>query len=122
MTLDKPFAAALLALALLNVPATAQTTSYRPAYGCFKVTVPELNIRETASSKGNIVATTYKNEILVKRRRFCTLRGFWCAVTISQHKPRNFSVIAFFRFDDNALKHFFNDKFHRHSLSLFAFV
>jgi hypothetical protein len=61
--------------------AQAQSTTVRPAYGCFKVTAPQINIRATAFSTGAVLATASKNEILVKRRRFCTLRGYWCAVT-----------------------------------------
>lgn len=84
MAIYKNLAAALIACAIAGSPATAQTTTHRPAYGCFKVTVPELNIRQTAFSTGAVVATAYKNEILVKRRRFCTLRGFWCPVTTNK--------------------------------------
>ena len=77
-------AAALIACVIISAPAIAQTTTHRPAYGCFKVSVPELNIRQTASANGAVVATAIKNEILVKRRRYCTLRGFWCAVTTNK--------------------------------------
>jgi hypothetical protein len=78
------FAAALIACIIGCVPAAAQTSTHRPAYGCFKVSVPELNIRQTAFSNGAVVATAIKNEILVKRRRYCTLRGFWCPVTTNK--------------------------------------
>lgn len=77
-------AAVALVCAISAVPAMAQTATHRPAYGCFKVTVPELNVRGTAFSTGPVVATAIKNEILVKRRRYCTLRGFWCAVTTNK--------------------------------------
>ena len=74
--------AALMGAALLGATvAAAQSTSVRPAYGCFKVTAAELNIRETAFSSGAVVALASKGDILVKRKRFCTLRGFWCAVS-----------------------------------------
>jgi hypothetical protein len=59
---------------------SAQTT-VRPAYGCYKVSAKELSLRETAFKTGNVVATVGKGDILVKRRRFCTLRGTWCPVT-----------------------------------------
>jgi hypothetical protein len=76
---------AAAAAATLGVgAAAAQTTTTRPAYGCFKVTVPELNVRDTAFSSGKVVATAIKGETLVKRRRFCTARGFWCAVTTNK--------------------------------------
>lgn len=84
MAIHKYFAAALIACAILSTPVAAQTTTHRPAYGCFKVTVPELNIRGTAFSNGPVVATAIKNETLVKRRRYCALRGFWCAVTTNK--------------------------------------
>jgi hypothetical protein len=74
-----------LALTLaLAAPAHAQTTSIRPAYGCFKVTASDSAVRATARANGAVVATTIKNEILVKRRRFCTLGGTWCAVTTNK--------------------------------------
>jgi hypothetical protein len=84
MAIYKHLAAALIACAFVTSPAAAQGTTHRPAYGCFKVTAPELNIRATAFSSGAVVATAIKNEILVKRRRYCTLRGFWCAVTTNK--------------------------------------
>ena len=84
MGIQKHLTAVIIACAAISAPATAQTTTHRPAYGCFKVTVPELNVRGTAFSNGPVVATAIKNEILVKRRRYCTLRGFWCAVTTNK--------------------------------------
>lgn len=84
MALVKISAAAILAVALFSVPAVAQTVTKRPAYGCFKVSVPELNIRDKAFSTAAVVATAIKGETLVKRRRYCTLRGFWCAVTTNK--------------------------------------
>jgi hypothetical protein len=73
--------ASLVGIGIFAPAAQAQSTSIRPAYGCFKVTAPQINIRGTAFSTGPVVATASKNEILIKRRRFCTLRGYWCAVT-----------------------------------------
>jgi hypothetical protein len=72
---------ALICMGYAVQSAQAQSTSVRPAYGCFKVTAQQINIRGTAFSSGPVVATASKNEILIKRRRFCTLRGYWCAVT-----------------------------------------
>lgn len=80
----KPIAATLLAIAMAAAPAAAQTVTHRPAYGCFKVTVPELNIRAKAFSSSAVIATAVKGETLVKRHRYCTLRGFWCAVTTNK--------------------------------------
>lgn len=60
--------------------AQAQTVTKRPPYGCFRVTAPEINIRKTAFSSGEVLAQAKRGDILIKRKRFCTLRGFWCAV------------------------------------------
>jgi len=84
MALVKLSASAILAVALLSIPAQAQTVTTRPAYGCFKVSVAELNVRDKASSTATVLATAIKGETLVKRRRYCTLRGFWCAVTTNK--------------------------------------
>lgn len=48
-------------------------------YGCFRV-ITDLNIRDSAFSSSPVIATASKGEILVKARRWCTLRGYWCAV------------------------------------------
>ena len=53
----------------------------RPAYGCYKVTAPGLDVRQSGSRNGNVVATVSKGAILVKRKRFCSLGGVWCPVT-----------------------------------------
>ena len=70
-------AAALAATASL---AGAQTVTTRPKYGCFKVTAESLNIRAKALSTADVLATARRGDILVKRRRFCALRGYWCPV------------------------------------------
>lgn len=75
----KPVILAAAALAMLAGGAQAATTS-RPAYGCFKVTAPEVNIRAKPYSNAAVVGAAHKGEILVKRKRWCTLRGWWCAV------------------------------------------
>ncbi len=69
-------AAAGLALTLVAVEAQAAPR----VYGCFKVTAASINIRDGAFSSSDVVGTAGRGEILVKRKRFCTLRGFWCAV------------------------------------------
>jgi hypothetical protein len=77
-------ATGLVTLTMLSAAASAQTVTHRPAYGCFKVTVPELNIRAKALSSSAVLATVIKGETLVKRHRFCALRGYWCAVTTNK--------------------------------------
>ncbi|MBX9924746.1 MAG: SH3 domain-containing protein [Hyphomicrobiaceae bacterium] len=76
--------ALVVAVPLLSVglssEAMSQTTS-RPAYGCFRVTAPEINIRARAVSSSDVVGQARRGDILVKRERFCALRGFWCPVT-----------------------------------------
>ena len=81
MRCKTPLAFVILTTAFAMAPAMAQTTSTRPTYGCFKVSVPEANVRATASKTGTILAVASKNEILIKRRRFCSVAGLWCAVT-----------------------------------------
>jgi hypothetical protein len=49
-------------------------------YGCFKVKAPSLNIRFRPFSDAQVVGTADAGDILEKRKRWCTLRGFWCAV------------------------------------------
>jgi hypothetical protein len=49
-------------------------------YGCFQVVTPSLNIRERPYSDARVIGTVSAGEILEKRKRWCTLRGYWCAV------------------------------------------
>ncbi len=67
--------AACLAFAAFAAGARAAS-----GYGCFVVTAPSINIRDGAFSSSAVIATANRGQILVKRHRFCTLRGFWCAV------------------------------------------
>ena len=68
------------ALAVSASLATAQTVTTRPKYGCFRVTADSLNIRAKALSTADVVGTAKRGDLLVKRRRFCALRGYWCPV------------------------------------------
>ena len=72
--------AALFAAATLQ-PAAAEpaTTVARPAYGCLKVTVPSIAVKEKSVGTSTTLATASKGEILIKRHRFCVLGS--CAVT-----------------------------------------
>lgn len=49
-------------------------------YGCFKVTASSVHIRARPYSNADILTTASKGDILEKRKLWCTLRGFWCAV------------------------------------------
>lgn len=70
------YAASALALfAALSAPAQAASK-----YGCFKVTVPSLNLRARPYSSAEVVGVAHRGEILEKRKMFCTPRGFWCAI------------------------------------------
>ena len=80
MRLTSTLALGVLALGFAVLPALADST--RPAYGCFKVSATELSVRESSFATGATIATASKNEILVKRRRFCSAR--WCAVTTNK--------------------------------------
>ena len=70
------YAASALAL-FAALPAPAQAAS---KYGCFKVTVPSLNLRARPYSSAEVVGVAHRGEILEKRKMFCTPRGFWCAI------------------------------------------
>lgn len=62
------------------VTATAETHS-RPEHGCFKVLADSLNVRRTAFSTGEVIGVAHRDDVLIKRKRWCTWRGFWCGVT-----------------------------------------
>lgn len=84
MSFHRALLAAPLLAMLASPPVAAQsgssTGTTRPPFGCFKVTAAELNIRDKAFASGAVVATARKGDILVKAKRYCTLRGYWCAV------------------------------------------
>lgn len=78
MTTKVPFALALASLvAVSGFSADAQAAS---KYGCFKVTVPSLNIRARPYSSADVIGVAHRGDILEKRKLFCTPRGFWCAI------------------------------------------
>ena len=62
------------------VIASAQTTSTRPAFGCFRVSAKSLDIHEGAASSSAHVATVSRGDLLIKRRRFCGTLIPSCAV------------------------------------------
>ena len=75
------FAAVLIAGGFLAASnAEAQTTT-RPKYGCYRVVGADaVNIRAKPFSTSDVIGVARRGEILVKWRRWCTLRGFWCPV------------------------------------------
>lgn len=88
-------AAAIIAASAASV-ATAGTTT-RPAFGCFRVTASALNIRDRPFSTAAVIGMAEKGDILVKRRRWCTWRGFWCAVRydgIDGYADKSFMEVA----------------------------
>ncbi len=78
--------------------ATLMLAAARPAaaaenYGCFQVVTPALNIRDRPYSDAKVIGTAVAGDILEKRKRWCTLRGYWCAVrkgTIEGYADKNF--------------------------------
>lgn len=49
-------------------------------YGCFRANT-DLNVRDRPYSSAAVIGNVAKGEVLEKRKRWCTLRGYWCAVT-----------------------------------------
>lgn len=59
----------------------AADVSARPGNGCFKVLADSLHVRHTAFATGEIIGVAEMGDILIKRKRWCTWRGYWCAIT-----------------------------------------
>jgi hypothetical protein len=72
--------AAPLAACILLTCSFADRAEAGKNYGCFQVTTPSLNIRERPYSDARVIGTASAGDILEKRKRWCTLRGYWCAV------------------------------------------
>lgn len=70
--------AVLMATAVPLLPATPALAGKN--FGCFQVVTPALNIRARPYSDAAVIGTAVAGEILEKRKRWCTLRGYWCAV------------------------------------------
>jgi len=49
-------------------------------FGCFRANT-DLNVRDRPLSSATVIGTVAKGDVLEKRKRWCTLRGYWCAVT-----------------------------------------
>lgn len=83
-------AVAMLAVAGAGVSMPAEAGQN---YGCFQVVTPALNIRDRPYSDAKVIGTAVAGDILEKRKRWCTLRGYWCAVrkgTIEGYADKNF--------------------------------
>ena len=66
-----------LAAVLPSVPASAADK----VYGCYKVIgVSSVNIRARPYSDSDVIGVAHRGDILLKWKRWCTLRGFWCPV------------------------------------------
>jgi hypothetical protein len=62
-------------------------------FGCFQVITPSLNIRARPYSDAAVIGTASAGQILEKRKRWCTLRGYWCAVrkgSVEGYADKNF--------------------------------
>jgi uncharacterized protein YraI len=81
----------LLSVSAAMLPITSAEAGQN--YGCFKVITPALNIRARPYSDAAVIGTASAGEIIEKRKRWCTLRGYWCAVrkgTVEGYADKNF--------------------------------
>jgi hypothetical protein len=72
-----------LALAAATLTAFGWLTTTAGAaspYGCFRVNISELNIRDRPYSSAKVIGIAKQGDVLEKRKRWCTLRGYWCAI------------------------------------------
>lgn len=77
--------------------AGAQTSFTRPPFGCFQVSVPQLNIRLKPDGDAAVIGSVKQGEFLIKRKRFCNFRGFFCAVQagpLEGYADKNFMAVA----------------------------
>ena len=89
--------AAATAATAAGAPAAFAEGQTRPPFGCFKVTADEINIRAKPHAEAAVVGTAKKGDFLVKRKAWCTLRGYWCAVTMGGtegYADKNFMEVA----------------------------
>lgn len=88
-----PITLALLA-ALGAGAAVTPAAAADNAYGCFKVIgVSSINIRARPYSNSDVIGVAKRGEVLVKWKRWCTLRGFWCPVqkgSIAGHADKRY--------------------------------
>jgi hypothetical protein len=73
--------AAAVSLFAANPAANAATGGY--GYGCFRANTA-MNIRERPWASSNVIATAKAGDVVIKRKRFCNVRGYWCAITTTK--------------------------------------
>ena len=74
------FLSVVLAVALMTAFSVVPASAAKKGFGCYLVTVDSLNVRERPYSNSEVVGVVSKGDILIKRKLFCTLRGYWCAI------------------------------------------
>ena len=84
---------ALAAIAALFTFLALTTGAEAAGYGCFRAT-NDLNIRDRPYSSATVIGTAAKGDVLEKRKRWCTLRGYWCAVT-TKNGLEGYADVAF---------------------------
>ncbi|MEZ5924883.1 MAG: hypothetical protein R3D57_10935 [Hyphomicrobiaceae bacterium] len=63
------------------LPASSPAAAADKIYGCYKVIgVSSLNIRARPYSNSDVIGVAHRGEILLKWKRWCAWRGFWCPV------------------------------------------
>lgn len=75
-----------LAVVLMAIFSAVPASAAKKGFGCYLVTVDSLNLRARPYSNSEVIGVVYKGDILIKRKLFCTLRGFWCAVRAGSMK------------------------------------
>lgn len=95
--MTKLLTAALLFTALgiaAILPASSPAAAADKVYGCYKVIgVASLNIRARPYSSSDVIGVAYRGQTLLKWKRWCTLRGFWCPVqkgSIAGHADKRY--------------------------------
>jgi hypothetical protein len=97
MRTTKAITAGLAVLAVTAGSVIAQTSLTRPPFGCFQVSVPQLNIRLKPDGDAPVIGSVKQGDFLIKRKRFCNFRGFFCAVQagpLEGYADKNFMAVA----------------------------
>lgn len=58
----------------------ANDTATGVNHGCYRVTTSAINIRAKPFASADIISRARNGDIVLKWKRFCTLRGYWCPV------------------------------------------
>lgn len=82
--MSKLWTTALLSAALglaAVVPVSNPASAADKVYGCYKVIgVSALNIRARPFASSDVIGVAHRGDILLKWKRWCAWRGFWCPV------------------------------------------